>query len=143
MDQWKHLITAGNRYFQQQEYGAAAVQYVLAKGLARQLLRNWLNTEEAVAAVVISQQNMADLYCLQLQPQQAEQELRDLYSYLLQELQKIEDEERGLAICNGLRRTYTALLSHIQDYGSAGGPALPPTQAWKAGTVMTTSNSLN
>jgi tetratricopeptide (TPR) repeat protein len=130
MKQWKKNILAGNQLFDLQQYSEAANYYRQAKTCARDLLNNWNNAEEAIAAIVISQLNMADMHSHRQHFQQAEHELQNLHTYLLQALKENADGDREPAIRNGLRRSYTALLQFIAVHYSQEKSPIPTAQPW-------------
>ena len=62
MDQWKHAIVKGNSAFVDHRFDTAERHYKAACDRARTLLPQWFDVEDITVAVVISFQNLADLY---------------------------------------------------------------------------------
>ena len=62
MDKWKSAITAGNQAFDQNNDSLAEEHYDLACSLSEQMVFDNLETQESTLALVVSYQNLADLY---------------------------------------------------------------------------------
>lgn len=111
---------AGNDCFDAQRNDQAKNEYQLAKERAKTLFAAWFDPHEAIAAVVISHHNLADLYLAEGNTDQAEAELRQAHQFIHDALLDPNcDLERKDALLHGGRRTYLALLDHIKTHGSA------------------------
>lgn len=62
MDDWKRLISRGNRCFERGDMGSACAVYQDALFIAERRLVAWPDAEAAIAAFVVSHHNLADLY---------------------------------------------------------------------------------
>jgi len=129
---WKSEITAGNHYFNRQQFDDALRHYQNAKTVACALFPHWSDTHAAVSAVVVSYHNLADLYLQAKMPMQAGTELRDSHNFVINALR---DEERYRppathpdqilveqaqtrmdALLRAASRTYLALTQHLERY---------------------------
>lgn len=116
MKRWQQQVQAGNECFNAHQLFAAVAHYQSAKQLAWHLFRYWEDPAEAVAVVIISYHNLADLYLRRLQPEMAGNELDRVHDSLLQEIATESDSPRYQALLSGLRRTYQALLEFNQQH---------------------------
>lgn len=64
MEQWKRAIKAGNDAFTSPDPGTALGHYRLALRLAQTLVGDWPDHDAALAALVVSHHNLADLHRL-------------------------------------------------------------------------------
>ncbi|WP_370280110.1 hypothetical protein [Pontibacterium sp.] len=123
IDQWKSAITAGNDCFNAQRNGEAIRHYENAKAVACALYPQSRDAEEAIAAVVVSYHNLADLYLRENLPELAEIELQKSHTYVLNALRDHEEqsprrlcpkcyESRADALLKAASRTYLALIRH-------------------------------
>ncbi|WP_420224986.1 hypothetical protein [Pigmentiphaga litoralis] len=64
MEQWKQAIEAGNEAFTGPEPATALGHYRLALRLAQTLVGDWPDHDAALAALVVSHHNLADLHRL-------------------------------------------------------------------------------
>ena len=87
MDKWKAAISAGNLAFDQYRDADAEAQYRTACIRSEQLLTDWNDVEEVTAALVISYQNLADLYFRGSRVRNA----LEAYKRLNQQLLKLHD----------------------------------------------------
>lgn len=140
ISQWKAEITSGNHCFNQQRIGDAIRHYENAKSVARALFPYWQDTQAAVAAVVVSYHNLADLYLRENLPEHAGIELRKSHNFLLNALRDDErqqpiasascgDESRTDILLKAASRTYLALIQHQGEYHSntcQSAPIKPP-----------------
>lgn len=115
MNEWKQLITVGNRNYPA-HLDLSERHYQEAKARASHLFQHWFDEDEAVAALVVSHLNLADLYCFKDQPAEAEKEIQALYSYLTRHFMQTSSQARKAAIYRGLKQTYSAYLIHAQNY---------------------------
>jgi len=123
MNLWKKHIVLGNQYFDKNNHALAKKQYRLAIARSRQLFSSWLNPDEAVCSLLVSYQNLAELYEKQGYPRRALLLLEELDHILREGVDAAEqslttDQERLFAIQNGLRCSYTHLL-YLQKKMSA------------------------
>lgn len=129
IDQWKTEITAGNDCFNAQRNSEAIRHYENAKAVACALFPQRRDTDEAVAAVVVSFHNLADLYLRENLPEQAEMELQSAHRFVLNALRENElhastklcpqcYESRADALLKAASRTYLALMRHQSEHSS-------------------------
>lgn len=62
MDDWKRLISRGNRCFERGDMASACAVYQDALFIAERRLPSWPDADAAIAAFVVSHHNLADLY---------------------------------------------------------------------------------
>lgn len=62
MDDWKRLISRGNRCFERGDMANACAVYQDALFIAESRLATWTDPNAAIAAFVVSHHNLADLY---------------------------------------------------------------------------------
>ena len=131
MEKWKRNITAGNECFNNNQLISALAHYQCAKSRAKQLLGNWFNAEQAVAAVVISYHNLADLYHREGYFKLEQRELRDVYLFVLSALEnstsgKVSTDSpdgEHQALVRAAMRCRQSLMRHCKRY-----PDLVPEQ---------------
>ena len=116
MERWKQEINAGNQYFRKHQYCEARECYTRAQVRARALYPHWHNAEEAVAAVVITDLNLVDLFLEQQRLDEAEMQLRSLYSFLCAGLANEAGGPKEEALYHGLQRCRMAMMNFCQDY---------------------------
>lgn len=118
MQHWKRTTEIANRLFQQGELVDAREHYLQALALAQVLFERWQDADEAVAALVISHHNLADLHLRLQQPQESAEYLCAIHQYLLRASQtpRLAQPLRQAALRHSAR-TYTELLSFIGEYG--------------------------
>ncbi|BAN46754.1 hypothetical protein [Metapseudomonas resinovorans] len=119
MEHWKLTITAGNHCFNGGDWIEARELYLQAIGQAQVLFERWPNAEEAVAALVISHHNLADLHLMLGQPEETAEHLCASHERLLQALGdgRLPGALREAALRHS-RTTYTSLLEFIGEYGA-------------------------
>lgn len=120
MNTWKALMRTGNHHFAEQRYLAAKVVYEQALTSALGQLNEWPETDEVIVAVATSRFNLADLYVRWERPEQAWQELKALYAFLLAQLDCHIGKPAEMVIHHGLRRCYSALLLHQKTHSVTG-----------------------
>ncbi|MCV6590180.1 MAG: hypothetical protein OIF57_14325 [Marinobacterium sp.] len=126
MEQWKAHMRAGNVQFEAGQSAQALVHYRQGLERARQLFPVWFDRQQAVAALVVSHHNLADAHLSRQQIVAAEQQLRDCYDFLFNTAATAhQPDELDDALLQGLRRSYSQLMSHIQLYGSEQDAPLP------------------
>ncbi|WP_261841125.1 hypothetical protein [Aliamphritea ceti] len=116
MQRWQKQVQAGNECFNAHQLFTAVAHYQAAKQLAWQLFTHWEDPAEAVAVVIISYHNLADLYLRRMQLDMAGNELERVHSSLLKEISEEADSARYQALLSGIRRTYQALLEFCQKH---------------------------
>ncbi len=62
MEDWKRLISRGNRCFERGDLASACAVYQDALFIAERHLSTWPDADSAIAAFVVSHHNLADLY---------------------------------------------------------------------------------
>jgi tetratricopeptide (TPR) repeat protein len=82
MEQWQQTVLRGNNAFNEGRDDDAIRLYVTACQRAIKLLPHWVDTEAAIAALVISYQNIADVYFRRSDFPQAIKTYQDLYRQL-------------------------------------------------------------
>jgi tetratricopeptide (TPR) repeat protein len=82
MEQWKNAVLKGNMAFNEGLDDVAIRLYTTACQRARLLLPHWADTEAAIVALVISYQNIADVYFRKHDHSQAINTYQDLYHQL-------------------------------------------------------------
>ncbi|MBM6550724.1 tetratricopeptide repeat protein [Marinomonas ostreistagni] len=63
MENWKHVIVAGNHAFSAGQNQQALEHYQQASACAREYLGQWFDTKAAVMALVVSDLNLAETQC--------------------------------------------------------------------------------
>ncbi|TBV04095.1 hypothetical protein [Phytopseudomonas dryadis] len=119
MEHWQRTIEAGNRYFAEGSWVEAREQYLQALALAQVLFERWRDADAAVAALVVSQHNLADLQLMLGHPEEAAEHLCACHEHLLRSManQRLAPALRQAAL-NHSRRTYTSLLNFIAEHGA-------------------------
>ena len=115
MDQWKLHIQSGNRHFLKKRYLEAEQDYNKAILRVRKIFPAWFNRQQAVAALVVSYHNQADVFNAQKLFSKSEDMLREGYEFLQHTAAKQPVDD---ALMSGLRCSYTQLLKHIKSHGS-------------------------
>ncbi|WP_051231765.1 tetratricopeptide repeat protein [Stutzerimonas azotifigens] len=118
MEHWKDMIAAGNRHFQLGDWVEARELYLQALALALTLFERWPDADEAVAALVVSHHNLADLHLRLGQPEESAEYLCACHERLLRSMADPHLGE-GLrqAALRHSRETYVALLSFTTEQG--------------------------
>ncbi|MBU3021397.1 DUF2753 family protein [Aestuariibacter sp. A3R04] len=117
MKAWKTHICEANYNFEKHNIFLALVHYHKAIQLAESLLSLPDNPNEAVAAVVESYQNLANLYVKEHQNKLAESELRKVYQKLSARLSESSPETPEVeALQWGIGKTYTALMNQLKNH---------------------------
>jgi tetratricopeptide (TPR) repeat protein len=118
MKHWQSMMKIGNQLFGAGDFYSAREQYLQALALAQVLFDRWANAEEAVAALVISHHNLADLHLRIGQPEEAAEYLCAVHEYLLQaaENPRLSAMLRDTSFRHS-QRTYTELLGFISEHG--------------------------
>lgn len=119
MEQWKRLIEAGNRYFREGAWVEAREQYLQALALAQVLFERWRDADAAVAALVVSQHNLADLQVTLGHPEEAAEHLCACHEYLLRCMNsaQLAPDLRQAALDHS-RHTYVSLLNFVAEHGA-------------------------
>lgn len=116
MQNWKRHIVEGNKHFDSHQWGKAENLYQRAKSEAKCQLLSWPDTEEAVAALVVSYHNLADLYGTSDVSLRKHQELQAAHTYLLGVLQDDALNTQQMdAVLQGINKTYLALITYLQE----------------------------
>lgn len=126
MDQWKKHISLGNQYFDKSQFEKAKKHYCLAIARSNQLFNSWLDPDEAVWSLMVSYQNLAELYEKQKHLQRSLQLLEELYEILQEGIKKPEhatahDDQRVQAIQRGINCCDTHLLRIRKALGLGSG----------------------
>ena len=115
MDTWKQSSIAGNLAFSQKRYHEAEQHYKLASQRAQQLLWLWFDAEEIITALVISFQNMAELYFMQSRHHDGLNQYQQLSDLLLRYQRKCDSEETEQTLALACQRAGTELLFTLQE----------------------------
>jgi tetratricopeptide (TPR) repeat protein len=123
MEHWKRTMQIGTRYFAEGAWVDAREQYLQALALAQVLFDRWPDPDAAVAALVVSQHNLADLH-LQLQrPDAAIAHLRACHEHLLRAM---SDERLSTGLRDAALRhsnhSYLRLLQVSTEHGRSASP---------------------
>lgn len=135
MDDWKRLTLAGNRCFERGDLTAARRSYQEALVCAERWLAAGDLPEEAVAAFVITHQNLAEVFLGLDDCERAFDHLRAAYGRLLRLLQDCNDrprlQEAALRQCHRARlemfqfaRTHGLTMSLGDERHSPESPAM-------------------
>lgn len=123
INQWQDTIRQGNRCFTLCHYDESIRLYTQARQLAESLFSHWGDTEAAIATVVISYHNLADLYRHTRLPAQALEALHQAHSFTLHALQQArlmpDNTDNENILLQAANRTYFAIMQHQQRYPSA------------------------
>lgn len=111
---WKHKTLVGNQAHERGDIESAKADYQLALRRAQQLFFGWFDREEAVAAVLVSYHNLADVYETLAKPDRAMHLLNACIDYLREARSVLADDENLAALDHGLARSYAYLLMHRQ-----------------------------
>ena len=112
---WESEVIAGNQFFNQSDFEHAKQNYKKAKKLATKLFDFADDSERAVAALVVSYHNLADLYQQKKQLKRAYRELDEVNAYLLNCLNKEGVSDSNLAaIRRGINKSQGELLNFIK-----------------------------
>lgn len=113
IETWKRHINAGNDSFDKYQILASLAHYQAAIKQATALLDQWHDKKAAVAALVVSYHNLADLYLREGEPLLAEYELENAHDKLNLAMQRTQTDSPDIeALLWGLNRTYFALVRH-------------------------------
>ncbi|MCV6610375.1 MAG: hypothetical protein OIF55_06365 [Amphritea sp.] len=143
INHWQDTISDGNRFFTLRRYGDAMRLYEQARQLATGLFSQWQDTEAAIATVVISYHNQADLYLHINLATEALETLHQAHTFVLKTLdqaQKTEPENdaRIQQLLQAANRTYFAIMRHQQRYPSdAQDTLIPAPPSLGAGHTIT------
>jgi tetratricopeptide (TPR) repeat protein len=118
MEQWKQSVSRGNNAFSEGRDDDAIRLYAKACQRALQLLPHWVNTEAAIAALVISYQNIADVYFRRSDFSQAIKTYQDLYRQLKSYYLTHADTPNTMTIFDcACRRAGTELAAAVKRLG--------------------------
>ncbi|MFT2090356.1 hypothetical protein [Paraglaciecola sp. 2405UD69-4] len=119
MSNWKMQICAGNECFNKCQILSALAHYNNAVTQAEILLQDWFDPKAAVASVVISYHNLADLYLKENKPLLAEQMLTKVHQKIAMCLSDARPNSyRASALIWGVSQTYIALIHHHKNHPS-------------------------
>ncbi|WP_133468529.1 hypothetical protein [Paraglaciecola marina] len=114
---WKAQICAGNECFERCQTLSALAHYNKAIRQAEYLLDNWIDHKAAVASVVISYHNLADLYLREDKAILAEHELEKVHKKISTCLSEAQPNSyRANALIWGVSQTYIALINHQKNH---------------------------
>lgn len=114
---WQIEIMAGNDYFQLGQTLSALVLYRRAINLAQEFVLSQPNERNAWAALLVSHQNLADLYLSQNAIEMAERELVVVHQHFLSEVrQAMVDSQKCSCLLWGINKSYFALVALKKAY---------------------------
>ncbi|WP_158773661.1 hypothetical protein [Cobetia sp. L2A1] len=118
MDEWKLETTTANALFEQGHYLSAEHHYLSACYRADALVAPSNNPEEGVVALVVSYQNLADLYRAQGQHQEALNALQAAHARLSHALMQPDIcHEHQQALLRGTGQTRLDIMNTAQWLG--------------------------
>ena len=124
MKDWEFQTHSGNQCFSSGHWDKACVFYESAIMIACDVFDFWPRTEQTVASVVISFQNLAELHIRQNQISTAEEILQQCHTLFLTAINQSATLDNVLL--RGLRHSHLALMQHIKSYGSFNSPSSEP-----------------
>jgi hypothetical protein len=110
INKWKEITKAGNKAFRQGRDNTAKQLYLFACHRAVKLFPHWFDGDAATAALVISYQNLADLYLRQSN----HSDMLVVYKELLKQLQDFDNSDR-FNIDSTYRRIGTEITAKLKD----------------------------
>ena len=114
---WELETKIANQYFDQVDFDSAEKKYQHAKELALSLLSKGDEPERAIAALVVSFHNLADLYQKKNDLKNAHLELHSVDAYLVHYLEGGNPDSNVLnAVRLGIDKTRIELLNFVQKY---------------------------
>jgi hypothetical protein len=114
---WKAQICAGNDCFDKCQTLSALAHYHKAIEQAQALIDHWDEPKAAVAALVVSHHNLADLYLREDKALLAEYELHKVHKNISRCLSEVEPNSlRASAFIWGAGQTYVALVNHQKNH---------------------------
>ena len=118
MNDWKRLTTVGNRCFERGELAAARAAYQEALISAERWLLCGEVADDAVAAFVVTHQNLAEVYAALDDGERAFDHLRIALDRLLRVLAACEDRpELQAAALRHYYRARMAMLEFVRSHG--------------------------
>ena len=117
MEDWKRLTRNGNRWYERGDFAGARRAYVEALATAERWLASGEPADEAVAAFVISHQNLAEVYAGLDDCERAIDHLRAAHEGLVRLLEDDDRPELQVAALRHCNRTRLELLSFARDHG--------------------------
>lgn len=121
MEQWKKAMSQGNTAFNEGLDDVAIRHYTAACQRACLLLPHWAGTEEAIVALVIGYQNIADVYFRKHNHSQATNTYQDLYEQLKScYLINVGTSNIASAFHCASRRAGTELAANVKRLGIYG-----------------------
>ncbi|MBL4631285.1 MAG: hypothetical protein JKY14_09070 [Paraglaciecola sp.] len=116
MTVWKAQICAGNDCFDKNQLLSAIAHYQKAIKQAQTLIDSWEEPKAAVAALMVSYHNLADLYLRENSVLLAEYELHNAHQSISRYLTLAEPNSyRASALIWGVSQTYIALITHQKN----------------------------
>lgn len=113
---WENATKVANVYFERLDFGLAEKKYLRAKTLSIELFKRKKQAERAIAALVVSHHNLANLYQKQGRIKRAHQELESVDTYLNRYLDNgIDNIEVMRSVQMGINQTRSELLSFIKE----------------------------
>lgn len=114
---WQQHMRAGNECFEAHQDLAALSHYNQAIELANSLLIEYEDIRAAVAAVIVSYHNLADVYLREHEYALAETQLRTVHQKMSLALKQAKpNSAQTEALLWGVNKTYFALISHKKNH---------------------------
>ena len=136
MTVWKAQICAGNDCFDKRQILSALAHYHKAIDQAQALLEQWDDPKAAVAALLVSHHNLADLYLTEDKAMLAEYELQKVHQKIGDCLSKAQPNSfRASALIWGVSQSYIALVNYQKNHPSQVMES-PPTKPNLFGTTF-------
>jgi tetratricopeptide (TPR) repeat protein len=121
MEQWQQMVSRGNNAFSEGRDDDAIRLYAKACQRALKLLPHWVDTEVAIAALVISYQNIADVYFRRCDCPQAIKTYQDLYRQLKSYSLTYADTPNTMIVFDcACRRAGIELAAAVKRLGALG-----------------------
>lgn len=117
MEDWKQLTRAGNRWYERGDFACARRAYLEALATAERWLVCGEPADEAVAAFVISHQNLAEVYAGLDDCERAIDHLRAAHERLVHLLEDDDRPELQLAALRHCNRARLELMTFARNHG--------------------------
>lgn len=126
IQKWKRSICAGNECFDNDQTERAIEHYRKAINIAENLFYDHKDPDEAVAILIVSHHNLADVYLRKQCFSLAESELRCVHQKLSLALSDVpSDSPHSDALLRGVNRTYFALSNFTKEHPNIALPEPP------------------
>ena len=118
MEDWKRLTRAGNRWYELGDFACARRAYLEALATAERWLTSGEPADDAVAAFVVSHQNLAEVYAGLDDCERALEHLRSAHERLMLLLKDCDDRpDLQLAALRHCNRARMEMMSFARNHG--------------------------